>query len=504
MTLRRKLLTVFVGLGAIALLTAGLTLWVTARWSYTSGQMEAHYRRSLLLQRVRAATYQALKEIPDAAFLRDKDARGEFAEAIKPAQDDLASWVELADTVDERAEIERVGSAFRLVLGEAERAFELLGRDDRAGAASALEDGLEGSVKAFQKVTGAAVERDQARRGEVRAAVDEIKRTAFVILSIASFGTLSLVLLLAAYLASDLFRPLRDVARALDGLGHGELGARLDEEREDEIGALQQAFNRAAAALERRERASTLASSFTSGLGARVEDDEAGAWHTRPSRMLLHGLVARLKDRLTIVRAGIADGGVEGKEGDQDDGVAMKALCDAEDLLSGIARFAAFGFPLDLDVAPTDVGALIHDVLARFRDELIRQGVSYEVVLDPMLGVVVLDRLKMREAMSEVIRNGLAALPERGGRLGIRSNLFGQDGSSVLAIEVADNGAGIAPEAVGRVLGDDPFRIDHGDPLPKIGLALTKAIVERHGGDLNVMSRPGVGTVVRLTLPQAS
>ena len=66
MNLRRKLLTVFGALAVLVLVTAGVTFWVTAQWQTTNDDLEAHYQRSLLLQRVRAATFRAFKEVPDA------------------------------------------------------------------------------------------------------------------------------------------------------------------------------------------------------------------------------------------------------------------------------------------------------------------------------------------------------------------------------------------------------------------------------------------------------
>ncbi|MDQ4063048.1 MAG: hypothetical protein M3122_03940 [Actinomycetota bacterium] len=51
-----------------------------------------------------------------------------------------------------------------------------------------------------------------------------------------------------------------------------------------------------------------------------------------------------------------------------------------------------------------------------------------------------MDRLKLREAVGDLLRNALAALPEYGGRLGLRSRLS-EDGTDLL-IEVADEGGG--------------------------------------------------------------
>lgn len=76
MSLRRKLLTAYGALALLALLIAGMAGWTLLRWQDTSGELREHFERSLLLQRVRATTYHALKEVPDAVSAGDTDARG--------------------------------------------------------------------------------------------------------------------------------------------------------------------------------------------------------------------------------------------------------------------------------------------------------------------------------------------------------------------------------------------------------------------------------------------
>ena len=90
MMLRRKLLIVFGGLAFLSLLVAGVGFWSTIRWQATASEVEQHYRRSLLLQRVRASTFQALKEVDDGLTGDSVDARRDFERALLPAAQDFA------------------------------------------------------------------------------------------------------------------------------------------------------------------------------------------------------------------------------------------------------------------------------------------------------------------------------------------------------------------------------------------------------------------------------
>ena len=482
--LRRKLLVVLSALAGIALVIAGVTFWVTLRWDQTGRQLEEHYQRSLLLQRVRAAVFQAVKEVPDAPVIGDAQSRAQFAKAIAPAEEDLRQWQGLIHTDEEREEIARVSAALERLKSNVDEAITIAANQERAQARATVQQRLQNEdYDRFQEVTEAAVRRDRERRGDVRAAVLDVQNTAYITLAMAAFGVVSLVLLLAAYLASDLFRPLRHIEARLQDLERGNLGMRLPDAGDDEIGAINRAFNTLAATLDRRERLTGPGGPENRRTPA--EGGRATAWQDTPSKVTLHALIAQLRARLETLL------------GPNDAGSAQRlALQEIDDLMRVVDRLAEFSFPLDLDLAPVDLKALVYEVMQRFQDVLVERAVSSEIVLDPELQHIVADRLKLREAMSETMRNALAALPPRGGLVGVRTSHVPDDHD--ILIEVADNGPGMTPETVGRMMTAGAVA----DGRPWSGLALARAIVEKHGGRLDLLSQPGQGTIVQIRLPQ--
>jgi len=103
---------------------------------------------------------------------------------------------------------------------------------------------------------------------------------------------------------------------------------------------------------------------------------------------------------------------------------------------------------------------------------------------------------KLLQVVLNLVRNALQATREGGA---IRVGLEGRNGKVVL--EVEDDGAGIAPEHLGRIW--EPFFSTKGDSGTGLGLGIVKRIVEEHGGTIQVASEPGKGARFTVELPLA-
>ena len=489
MNLRKKLLTTFSGLALLALATAGVTVWAIAQWQNSERRLQGHYQRSLLLESVRTATFRAFKELPDAIISDDPDARQEFEAFLKPAEADFKRWAELADTQAEQKQVQQVRNAYIALIQDAREAFILVAQGQRDRAFAFLEKQLEGrDFIRFEKVTQQAVASDRQNRQYITQQTQNTRQTAQLVLAIAAFGTISLILLLAAYLASDLFAPLREVEEALDDAAKGDFKRRLSEERQDELGAVSRAFNRMMEAMAERQQISVLAAVPN---GVVTDGMEDSTWQHLPSRVTLHRLVSQLRSRVAQLHHH------NGFQGNAEFGRQQQAAIGQLDLLlQAVSRITDFGFPLDLNLARTDIRALLYDVPLRFQAELVERAVSVDLDIAPEVSYVVVDRPKLREVLSELVRNALAALPEQGGRIGLRTRI--DPDATQLLIDVADNGKGIKQPAIERVF--SPTVTTNGQRAG-VGLTLSKAIVEQHGGQLTIDSEPGQGTYVQISLP---
>jgi PAS domain S-box-containing protein len=148
-----------------------------------------------------------------------------------------------------------------------------------------------------------------------------------------------------------------------------------------------------------------------------------------------------------------------------------------------------------------DLGALLHETARltspRWRDAAQAEGrpISLHVETSGEL-VVLASAAGLREALANLIFNAVDALPQ-GGTI----RLSGERRGDEVQIEVEDSGIGMSRELQGRIF--EPFFTTKGNRGTGLGLSQVFGIVEQHSGQLRVVSEPGEGTRITLTLPAA-
>jgi signal transduction histidine kinase/CheY-like chemotaxis protein len=148
-----------------------------------------------------------------------------------------------------------------------------------------------------------------------------------------------------------------------------------------------------------------------------------------------------------------------------------------------------------------DLSAVVRDVIemtrARWADQAEARGIRYEVSAEGgPVPLVLGDAADLREALTNLVFNALDAMPD-GGRLALRTRAEG----TRVRCEVADTGVGMA-EAV-RERAFEPFFTTKQEKGSGLGLSIVYGIVTRLGGEITVVSSPGVGSTFVLWLPTA-
>ena len=131
-----------------------------------------------------------------------------------------------------------------------------------------------------------------------------------------------------------------------------------------------------------------------------------------------------------------------------------------------------------------------------------RKGVALKMDMAPKAKTIFADRRAIKQILVNLITNGVKFTP-RGGEVGL---LCARVGGGV-EIVVADTGVGIAAKDLDRL--GRPFEQVEGAHVRAqegtgLGLALVKALVQMHRGEVSIESTPGIGTVVQLKFPNAA
>jgi len=189
-----------------------------------------------------------------------------------------------------------------------------------------------------------------------------------------------------------------------------------------------------------------------------------------------------------VVRAG---GGAEREEA----AALVAAIRDQVRTLDALTEeyltFARFPRPHFEEESVNDLILELGDFV---RPVAARQGLRLRVDGDPAAPPLEIDRGLLRQAILNLLKNGLEAL-SRGGELAVASRWTGE----AVEITVADTGPGIAPEVGARLF--EPFFTTkpQGSGL---GLSIARQIVEEHGGALVWANRPEGGACFTIRLPR--
>jgi two-component system NtrC family sensor kinase len=124
-------------------------------------------------------------------------------------------------------------------------------------------------------------------------------------------------------------------------------------------------------------------------------------------------------------------------------------------------------------------------------------GVQLQLELDPQLPLVQCDSAQIEQVILALTMNAIEAM-SRGGNLWISTK--GLATSKQISIQIRDDGIGIQPESMKHLF--EPFYTtkESGKGVG-LGLAISRNIVERHRGKIEVESQPGRGTTFYIFIP---
>ena len=129
------------------------------------------------------------------------------------------------------------------------------------------------------------------------------------------------------------------------------------------------------------------------------------------------------------------------------------------------------------------------------KTEAIRYSIAIHSELDTELPDILADRVQLQQVFMNLMLNAIEAMKDSGGDLSIRSRL---NPEGQLVISISDMGVGLPVGNIERVF--DAFHTTKPQGTG-MGLAITRSIVESHGGRVWATRNPGLGATFHFTLP---
>jgi two-component system, sporulation sensor kinase E len=149
--------------------------------------------------------------------------------------------------------------------------------------------------------------------------------------------------------------------------------------------------------------------------------------------------------------------------------------------------------PMDVELRDGDVNQVIRDLIGFVRYELEENGIQVEEDLEEELPAVELDEKYLKQALMNIVKNAMSAMPE-GGTLRVSTINRREE----VEIRVSDNGVGMSEDVLEKIF--EPYFTTR-DFGSGIGLTLVYKVVKEHRGEISVNSQEGRGTAFIISLP---
>ncbi len=315
---------------------------------------------------------------------------------------------------------------------------------------------------------------------KTRTSLKKIGQTKIVLFILLPFGPV-LAAGLAFFFVKGFTRPVNELLNATRHLKSGDLTYRI-EGLKDEFGEVAASFNDMSQSLNDQMHQMQRAEQMTI-----VGEMAASITH-------------ELKNPLTGIKIALQML-LENKNLSQsEEEIANASFMQIKRMESLIKEILDFARPKDPEYRLSNINDVVEKTVSFIRavsSQSLKNGsVTIEQSLAGDIPEIMVDPMQLQQAVMNIVLNAYDAMPD-GGTLGIGTSIYD---SSVL-ITISDSGTGMDDKKLEKLF--KPFFTTKAKGTG-LGMSITKGIVERHGGHIQVESKVGKGTTFTIALPERS
>jgi nitrogen fixation/metabolism regulation signal transduction histidine kinase len=291
---------------------------------------------------------------------------------------------------------------------------------------------------------------------------------------------------LSFYLAWRYTRPIKQVVEAAKNVAAGDLSTPLVVQGGgEEIGELTRSFNEMVDKLRLQK-----------SLEGRLRHAE----HLSAVGQLASGIAHEIRNPLNLINLTIDHLRVQLDRAhfldkEEIDKLVVNIKTEIHRLNRMIENFLDFGKPIRLQMQSAELSSILSEVLQLALPKGLDQGVRFETRGINDLPRVLVDVEQIKNCFVNITVNALQAMSQ-GGVLRVHAQL--DDENSRILVHFEDTGCGIEADHLQKIF--EPYFTTKKLGIG-LGLALTKRVLEEHGGTISVASVKGMGTTVTISLP---
>jgi signal transduction histidine kinase len=284
----------------------------------------------------------------------------------------------------------------------------------------------------------------------------------------------AIALLLTFFLSRRILAPIKALTQAARRLGKGDFSQRVKIRDKGEVGELAQSFNSMASDLERAEQ-----------LRRNMVADAAHELRTP---------LSNIRGYLEAIRDGVKKPNASTIRSLNEEAASLSRLVDDLQELS-----LADAGKLKLTCRQEGISRLIDEAVAAWQPQAAAKGLTLAVKPAEKLPLVNIDPHRIKQVLRNLLENAVAHT-RRGGSITVEA---WQEGSQI-KVSVVDTGEGIPAKDLPNIF-ERFYRVDKSRARATggsgLGLTITKRLVEAHGGQIEVQSKPRKGSRFTFALP---